>query len=123
MLDGATGVDAFVFGQDSVVPNPTTDAAREAETDTGEDFTQSQGDKLDFRGLKEHALFRGGERLSFLSTEGAAFTGVKGQVRYEQDQDKDETYVQVGLDGNGGVDFQVTPDESLTLTAADLLLG
>ena len=123
MLDGGTGVDTFVFGQDSVVPNPTTDAEREAETDTGEDFTQSQVDKLDFRGLKEHSLFRGGERLSFLATEGAAFTGVKGQVRYEQDQDKDETYVQVGLDGNGGVDFQVTPDESLTLTAADLLLG
>ena len=81
MLDGGTGVDTFVFGQDSVVPNPTTDAEREAETDTGEDFTQSQGDKLDFRGLKEHSLFRGGERLSFLATEGAAFTGVKGQVR------------------------------------------
>ena len=122
-LTGGTGADTFVFGQDSVVPNPTTDAAREAETDTVEDFTQSEGDKLDFRGLKDHSLFRGGERLSFLATEGAAFTNVKGQVRYEQNEDKDETYVQVDLDGNGGADFQVTLDDSLTLTAADLLLA
>ena len=122
-LTGGTGADTFVFGQDGVVPNPTTDAAREAETDTVEDFTQSEGDKLDFRGLKEHSLFRGGERLSFLATEGAAFTNVKGQVRYEQNEDKDETYVQVDLDGNGAADFQVTLDDSLTLTNADLLLA
>ena len=122
-LTGGTGADTFVFGQDGVVPNPTTDAAREAETDTVEDFTQSEGDKLDFRGLKDHALFRGGERLSFLATEGAAFTNVKGQVRYEQNEDKDETYVQVDLDGNGAADFQVTLDDSLTLTSADLMLA
>ena len=122
-LTGGAGADTFVFGQDSVVPNPTTDEELLAETDTVTDFSQTQGDKLDFRGLKEHSLFRGGERLSFLAREEAAFTNVKGQVRYDQNDEKDETYVQVDLDGNGVADFQVTLDESLTLTAADLLLA
>ena len=125
-LYGNEDADTFVFRQDSVVPNPTTEEerkARDAEIDTVMDFSQTQGDRLDFRGLKEHSLFRGGERLSFLATEGAAFTNVKGQVRYEQNEDKDETYVQVDLDGNGAADFQVTLDDSLTLTNADLLLA
>ena len=122
-LTGGTGADTFVFGQDSVVPNPTTKDALDEETDTVTDFSQTQGDKLDFRGLKEHSLFRGGERLSFLAREEAAFTNVKGQVRYDQNDEKDETYVQVDLDGNGVADFQVTLDDSLTLTAADLMLA
>ena len=132
-LTGGTGADTFVFGQDSVAMNPTTDATLRAETDVVKDFSglgadgveqaSEQGDKLDFSGLKEHSLFRGGERLSFLSTEGAAFTNVKGQVRYEQNEEKDETYVQVDLNGDGGADFQVTLDDSLTLTAAHVILA
>ena len=122
-LTGGTGADTFVFGQDSVVPNPTTKDALDEETDTVTDFSQTQGDKLDFRGLKEHSLFRDGERLSFLATDKAPFTNDPGQVRYDQNDEKDETYVQVDLDGNGVADFQVTLNESLTLTAADLLLA
>ena len=122
-LTGGAGADTFVFGQDSVVPNPTTKDALDEETDTVTDFSQTQGDKLDFRGLKEHSLFRDGERLSFLATDKAPFTNDPGQVRYDQNDEKDETYVQVDLDGNGVADFQVTLNESLTLTAADLLLA
>ena len=133
-LTGGTGADTFVFGQDSVAMNPTTDATLRAEADVVKDFSglgadgveqaSEHGDKLDFSGLKEHALFRGGERLSLTDNDGRGrFTSVKGQVRYEQNEDKDETYVQVDLNGDGGADFQVTLDDSLTLTAADLILA
>ena len=130
-LTGGAGADTFVFGKESVVD---LDKDFAAEADVVKDFSglgadgveqaSEQGDKLDFSGLKEHTLFRGGERLSLTDNDGRGrFTSVKGQVRYEQNEDKDETYVQVDLNGDGGADFQVTLDDSLTLTAADLILA
>lgn len=98
------------------------------------DFSQDQGDRLDLRGLKEHALFTGGTtpgtKLTFLETKEAAFTNVKGQVRYtwagedttttERD---DYTQVTADLNGDGDADFQVTLIGHVALTDADLLLG
>ena len=68
-----------------------------------------------------------------LATEGAGFTGIKGQVRYEQEDqagtDNDVTHVQVDLDGavdaagNYDAEFQVRRDGLHTLSAADLILA
>ena len=135
-LYGGGGADTFVFGQDSVVPNPTTKEALDAETDTVKDFSQSQGDRVDLRILTEHTSFPG-SKLTFIGT--TAFSGTaqtrsgEGSVRYnyrgdttDTDTTNDTLYtdVTVDLDGNGAADFQVTLEgEHYTLTGADLLLG
>ena len=132
-LYGGTGADRFFFGQDSVVDTGNEEETRTLsdETDTVKDFSQSEGDRLDLRGLKAHSLFTGGttpgRELSLLETKGAAFTGVKGQVKWWQDGG--QTHVQVDLDGeanaDGGYDaeFQVTLDGLHTLTDTDLILA
>lgn len=85
-LYGGGEADTFVFGQDSVVPNPTADAALTAETDVVKDFSQSQGDRLDLRGLLEHSNVPDGTKLTFIGT--TAFSGTAqtrsgaGSVRY-----------------------------------------
>ena len=145
-LTGGTGADTFVFGQESVVDTGSATETRTlpVETDNVWDFTQSQGDRLDLRGLTEHSLFTGGTTagttLSLLTTQGAAFTGVKGQVRYihavgnttDTSTNNDRyTRVEVDLDGvadadgNYDAEFQVVlmGEEYYTLTDADLLLA
>ena len=138
-LVGGIGGDTFFFGQESVVDtgNEAETRTLSDETDTVSDFTQSEGDRLDLRGLKDHSLFTGGttpgRELSLLETKGSAFTGVKGQVKWWQvdypGTDNDVTHVQVDLDGiadaNGAYDaeFQVTLDGLHDLTGADLILA
>ena len=89
------------------------------------------GDQLDLSDLTEEMEEK--PTLTFLPTEGAGFTGVKGQVRYEQEDragtDNDVTHVQVDLDGavdaagNYDAEFQVTLDGLHMLSAADLILA
>ncbi len=89
------------------------------------------GDKLNLSELTEDLAVK--PTLAFLPTAGAAFTGVKGRVRYVQDDkagsDDALTHVQVDLDGsadeNGGYDaeFQVTLERLHSLTGADLILA
>ena len=112
--------------------NPTTDAALPAETDVVKDFSQSQGDRLDLRGLLEHSDVPAGTKLTFIGT--TAFSGTAqtrsgaGSVRYTHrgDTTNDTLYTNVtaDLDGNGVADFQVTLEGGhYTLADADLLLG
>ena len=120
-LTGGTGADTFVFGQDSVVRSPTTDEELLAQTDTVTDFSQTQGDKLDFRGLKEHASLTG-TKLIFLRTNAFSNSADQGQVRYQYISEKNATNVQVDLNGDGEADFQVTLDgENYALTVSDML--
>ena len=137
-LSGGTGADTFLFDGDSL-PGATGTLA--GETDVVEDFSglgadgvkqaSEDGDELDLSDLTEDLEMK--PTLTFLATEGAGFTGVKGQVRYEQEDEagteNDVTHVQVDLDGaadaegNYAAEFQVTLDGLHTLTAADLILA
>ena len=131
-LEGGTGDDRFVFTSESVVDTSDEEETRTLadETDTVKDFTPSEGDSLELHFLKRHSLFTGGTTpgrgLSLLNTEGAAFTGVKGQVRWWQDDqtgtDNDVTHVQVDLDGDGNANFQVDLTGLHSLTGADFSL-
>ena len=65
--------------------------------------------------------------MTFRSEQGAAFTGVKGQVRYFHEAGK--THVQVDLDGAANAEgeyeaeFEVTLEGVHTVTDADLILA
>lgn len=137
-LAGGTGADTFRFDADSL-PGATGTLA--GETDVVTDFSglesdgvkqaSEDGDQLDLSDLTEEMEEK--PVLSWLATEGAGFTGVKGQVRYVQEDetgtDDDVTHVQVDLDGamdaagNYAAEFQVTLDGLHTLSAADLILA
>ena len=129
-LIGGAGADTFVFKQESVADSDSP-AALDAETDVVTDFTQSEGDKLDFRGLKEHGSFTG-TKLLFRGTGAFTTSADQGQVRYSHEAGKltdadttndRRTQVTVDLDGDGDADFQVTLQGATdyTLTVSDIL--
>ena len=130
-LYGGTGADTFSFWQESVVDTGNAEETRTLadETDTVTDFSGQEGDSLHLRHLKDHSLFAGGRELSLLRDEGAAFTGVKGQVKWWWDgentstTDDDVTHVQVDLDGDGNANFQVDLTGLHSLVVADFDLG
>ena len=132
-LYGGTGEDRFVFTSGSVVDTGNAEETRTLadETDTVTDFSGQEGDSLDLRHLKHHSLFTGGTtpgtELSLLRDEGAAFTGVKGQVKWWWDDqpgtDNDVTHVQVDLDGDGNANFQVDLTGLHSLVVADFVLA
>ena len=132
-LYGGTGADTFIFWTDSVVNTQSETETRTLadETDTVTDFSGQEGDSLNLRYLKDHSLFTGGTTpgtaLSLLRDEGAAFTGVKGQVKWWWDDqpgtDNDVTHVQVDLDGDGNANFQVDLTGLHSLVVADFDLG
>ena len=137
-LTGGTDADWFVFDSESVV---ASDGDLAAETDVVEDFSglgedgvkqaDEDGDKLHLSALTEGLEVK--PTLTFLTTQGAGFTGRAGQVRYEQEDEagteNDVTHVQMDLDGvadaegNYAAEFQVTLEGLHTLTAADLILA
>ena len=134
LLTGGADADTFVFGKESVVVSDST-TELDAETDFVKDFTQSEGDKLDFSGLKEHASFTGTELIfretGAFTTSWAPIAG-QGQVRYSHEAgnltnadttDDRRTHVTVDVDGDGDADFRVTLEGATdyTLTVADLL--
>ncbi len=128
LLTGGADADTFVFEMGSVDVTDSDTILKE-ETDVVTDFTQSEGDKLDFSGLKEHPNFKGTE-LFFRGT-GAFTTSADGQVQYsyrgdttDTDTTNDRLYtdVTVDVDGDGDADFQVTlAGEHYTLTVSDML--
>ena len=97
---------------------------------------------MDLRGLTEHSLFAEGAKLTLLTTQGKAFSGVNGQVQVRyihavgnkadtHTNNDSYTRVQVDLDGvadadgNYDAEFEVIlmGEEYYTLTDADLLLA
>ncbi len=142
-LTGGAGADTFVFGEESIVNTPTVSRDYSSERDTVTDFSQDQGDRLDFRGLAEnkgfeHLIFKGTDAFSGtgLLADGTANPNFKAEVRYRHvptgvDADGTTTYntvVQVDVDGlqdesgKGTAEIEILLEgDDYTLTAADML--
>ena len=106
MLTGGDGSDTFRFyKQDSVGPG----------YDYILDFKQADGDKID---LTKLAGGSGPPSLAFIGS--AAFTGVAGQVRFEQTGG--EALVSADNDGDGQADFAIHCVGTINFNANDFVL-
>ena len=106
LLTGGVGADVFVYSAvtDSVVGN-----AR----DLIQDFTRSQGDRIDLRGLDANTLVGGAQDFSFVG--GAAFSAA-GQLRVTG------TLLSGDVNGDGISDFEIRVLGEPSLQAGDFLL-
>lgn len=99
-MTGGAGADVFAWSaaSDFVVGG----------FDTIDDFSQSQGDRIDLSALGD---------LTFIGT--VRFSGVAGQVRAFQGN---STVVEIDLDGDGAADSAIRLVGPITLSAADFIL-
>jgi len=109
---GGTGADTFLF-RDGDFAGMTSGTA-----DRIHDFSQAEGDKLDFSNVDANTSLGGDQAFSFIGN--AAFGHHAGELRYYQSVGN--TYVAGDLDGDGVADFIVRVDGAHTLTAADFIL-
>ncbi|MGK9165422.1 M10 family metallopeptidase C-terminal domain-containing protein [Inquilinus limosus] len=103
ILDGGLGADTFVF---SSIAETSTKAP-----DRINDFSQSQGDKIDLSGITHGAG-------SFIGS--AAFGHHAGEVRF--DVSAAQTIVSIDANGDGTADAQIRLLGAITLTAGDFVL-
>jgi uncharacterized delta-60 repeat protein len=106
LLTGGAGADVFVYiaVTDSVIGNSR---------DLIQDFTRSQGDRIDLRGLDANTLLDGVQGFAFIG--GAAFSAA-GQLRVTG------TLLSGDVDGDGIADFEIRVLGEPSLQAGDFLL-
>ncbi|RYE51550.1 MAG: hypothetical protein EOP21_01120 [Hyphomicrobiales bacterium] len=116
-LNGGKGADSFVYL--SITDSGTTSATR----DIIEDFI-SGSDKIDLSEIDAIAITASNDSFSFLSADGAAFTGKAGELRwYSTGSGKDAIRIIEGdVDGDTLVDFQIELLGNGTVRQADVVL-
>ncbi|WEX75098.1 M10 family metallopeptidase C-terminal domain-containing protein [Sinorhizobium numidicum] len=103
-LSGGTGADTFVFKRLSESTVASTGR------DTIYDFLPSQSDKISLSAIDAQL---GRSNQAFLFVETAAFSGSKGELRY--DQDTSGTYIYGDVNGDKNADFAIYLDDAITL--------
>jgi serralysin len=103
-LSGGTGADTFVFKK---LSESTPASIR---CDTIYDFLPSEGDIIDLSAIDAQL---GGGNQAFLFVETAAFSGSKGELRY--DQGTSGTYIYGDVNGDKCGDFAIYLDNIFTL--------
>ena len=109
---GGTGADTFLF-RDGDFAGMTSGTA-----DRIHDFSQAEGDQLDFSNVDANTLTGGDQAFSFIGN--AAFGHHAGELRYYQQSGV--TYVAGDTNGDGVADFAVRIDGLFTIHASDLML-
>ena len=117
ILIGGAGNDRFDFNSPAEIGNGTT-------RDVIADFLPGT-DRIDLSTIDANGA-AAGHTFTFLATNGAAFTGVAGQLRWFQQNlagtDNDKTIIEGDINGNKVADFQIQLNGLKTLTAADFFL-
>jgi Ca2+-binding RTX toxin-like protein len=111
-LTGGDGLDRFRFDDGHF--SGTTDVT----ADRIFDFSQSQGDRID---LSLTDAINGGADNAFTFIGTGAFTGVAGQLRFQQFGNS-FTLVSGDTNGDGLADFAIRIDGLVTLVAGDFVL-
>jgi Ca2+-binding RTX toxin-like protein len=118
IMTGGPGADDFVFN--SVAEMGKTAATRDRITD----FTHGVDD-IDLRPIDANGA-ASGHAFKFLAAKGAAFTGMKGELRWFQVDPAgsagDKTIVEGDINGDRKADFQIELTGLKTLTEVDFFL-
>lgn len=119
VMTGGSGNDIFIFTAVSDMGNSAS--ARDVITD----FTPGQ-DKLDFSAIDANAQLSGNQAFTFLATQGAAFTGARGQLKWSiQDAAgtaNDKTIIMGDMNGDRIADFHVELTGLIQLGTGDFIL-
>ena len=119
IMTGGNGGDVFDFN--AVIETGATASTRDRITDFSHLI-----DDIDLSTIDANGGAAGNTVFSFRATEGAAFTGVRGQLRWFQ-QDlagtaSDRTIIAGDINGDASADFQIELIGLKTLTATDFFL-
>ena len=106
-LDGGAGADDFVFSS-------TGEAGKDSSRDVINDFSHSQGDEIDLRGIDASTKASGNQAFSFIGSKD--FSGKAGQLQYENG------IVAGDVNGDKMADFHIEIANHLGLVAGDFLL-
>lgn len=111
-LTGGAGADLFVFKalSDSAVPVAARDLIA--------DFSRTQGDRIDLRGIDAHEGLGGDQAFRFVGS--AAFSASAGELRI--DRYAAQTVVSGDVNGDGRADFAINLTGNHALIASDFLL-
>ncbi len=128
ILDGGIGKDTMTggAGADDFDFNAVADMGKTAAIrDVIKDFVHNVDD-IDLRTIDANGTAAGNGVFKFLAAEGAAFTGVKGQLRWDQQnlpgRANDKTILEGDITGDKKVDFQIELSGLKILTAGDFFL-
>lgn len=112
-LTGGGGADHFVY----VTPSDASVFSDLAEQIT--DFSRTQGDKIDLSAIDARTGVNGNQAFSFIGA--AAFSNVKGQLRFETNA-PNQMLVQGDVNGDGRADFQFLVDGVSSMFTGDFIL-
>ena len=110
-LTGGGGADRFVFN--SVEDSPDRKKAWDIITD----FNRKQGDKIDLSAI-DAQTGKGNQAFDFIGN--AAFSGKKGELRFEKTAKS--TFVYGDTDGDGKADLKIELAKAMDLRASDFVL-
>jgi serralysin len=127
-ITGGAGRDVLTGGADNDIFlfNATSEMGRTVLTrDVVVDFVHGQ-DVLNFAAIDANTSVAGDNAFAFLATAGAAYTGVRGQLRWFQENPigtaSDKTIVAGDINGDRVDDFQVELTGLIALTNTDFIL-
>jgi serralysin len=107
---GGTGADTFIF--------LTADSGVSATTrDTVTDFRRADGDQLDLSGIDGNAVANGVQALTFIGRD-VAFTGAKGEVRFDSAQH----WLEINTDNDLAAEIRVVLSGVNNVGLPDLML-
>jgi Ca2+-binding RTX toxin-like protein len=111
-INGDAGADLFVFK--SVKDSAVSSLGR----DTINDFSRTQGDKIDLKAIDASTKLGGDQAFKFIGSQ--AFHKTAGELRYEIKSG--DTFVLGDINGDGSADFSIMLDRSLAMLKSDFIL-
>lgn len=109
-LTGGIGADRFALRSTADSPVGAPDLVT--------DFNRSQADRIGLSDIDARTNAGGNNAFTFIGT--SAFSGVSGQLRYEQSGGS--TFVSGDVNGDRIADFQIQLQGTIALTSADFIL-